>query len=178
MKYLKNYKQLNEEINIDLLHIDNKKEKTPNGDIKYSFKLYDYNFQIIFEKYNFIKEYNEYGYTDEITENIICDIWTRDFLTIEKDLKNLNISNVSSVKIYGVINKITEDFINEYSPSILSISHTTESRYKINSLFMDKLNINGYKWVKMTNKMLPNNPKTIIYKKEFEEQIKDYLKQY
>jgi hypothetical protein len=53
----------------------------------------------------------------------------------------LNISAKSAIDIYSYVAKITEDFLNEYNPDILMMTHTSKSRFNINWKFMENLNI-------------------------------------
>lgn len=181
MNHIKTYNEVKltlEEINIELIPIEYKKDISSKK-ITYSFSIYDFNFSVVFNKYYFIEEKEMYYFSsykdDEKIE--ICDYWTRDFHTSEKDFDTLNISNISAIKIFGIVNKIMNDFINDYNPSILQIMHISESRYKINSLFLDKLDIESYSFMKIENKKLPNNPRTLIFKENLYNYMKIYKSQ-
>lgn len=175
MKILKTF----EELSIDIPSEIEYEKSVQYNKIEYTFLMYGFEFKVYFKKNYFYVEDSIYkfgNYPDD--SDLICDYWTRDFETSENGFDTLNISNTSSLKIFGYVNKITEDFINEYSPSILQILHISQSRYRINKLFLDKLNIKFYKFIKRENFRFPNNPITLIFKENLYEYIDKYNKQH
>jgi hypothetical protein len=49
------------------------------------------------------------------------------FIQLKKGFGTLNISAKSAIDIYSYVAKITEDFLNEYNPDILMMTHTSKS---------------------------------------------------
>lgn len=172
MKYIRRF---NEELKTDLVSVDYEKEEMYN-EVDYRFNLLGYYFTVTFTKKSLLLKDNEVYFGtkyDDIPE--ICDFWVREFKTDESDFETLNISSTSPLTIFGAVSKITEDFINEYSPSVIKILHITSSRYRVNLLFMNKLNIDGnYRFTKMENKFDINQPSTLIYKNEFSDYIERF----
>lgn len=151
MKYLKRF---NEELTSNLIPCEYELKKQDNL-ISYLFKFGGYNFILGFSKY-----------TGQKSEE--CSIWSRNFETRESEFDSLNISNTSALKIYGMISYLTEIFIEDYNPDIIEILHTTESRFRINKIFINKIG-NDY----LKKKVVFNHSdgfkviKTVLIKEEF-----------
>jgi hypothetical protein len=142
MKYIKTFEELTIE-EIDYPYTKEEYHKI----IYYNFNIFGYNFLVTFSKSN------KPG----------IKIVYRNFETEEKGFGTLNISNTSSLKIYSIITKITSDYIKEYNPDLIEISHTTNNRYRLNKLFLQKTDIDGYESFGLYYKNI-DKYKTIILK--------------
>ena len=139
--------KINEEHNIPYTKLE-----TSIG-VKYRFKIDDIILNVRFDHYRFFKEFKYY-----------C----RSYDTLEEnsDLQPYALINKNPYAVLETVNKITQDFINEYKPDVISIQHLTKNgeRLKWNTLnqrakanYKYLKNIEGYKLNYFTSDYVDTN---------------------
>jgi hypothetical protein len=119
-------------------------------------------------------DFGDYTYLCEFSK-LSGDIWRRDFHTMEEGFGTINQGSKTALDTYAYITQITEDFINSYTPNLVVMFHTTESRFNINWKFVQNMNINNYQIKSVKNPPFNNDIKTVIVKNGFEELINNDL---
>jgi hypothetical protein len=163
MKYLK----LFEELTFSPKKIFYTKDEGQST-ILYSFDYDVYSFMVEFTKCYLLKDDT---ISMEKSNDILSELWRRDFHTVEEGFGTLNISGKSAIDIYSYVAKITEDFLNEYSPDILMMTHTSKSRFNINWKFMENLNRSKDYLIKPINTFSLSS-KTIVIKNKVSDLLK------
>lgn len=139
-----------------------------NSTILYSFDYDEYSFLVEFTKCYLLKDDT---ISMEKSDDILSELCRRDFHTVEEGFGTLNISGKSAIDIYSYVAKITEDFLNEYNPDILMMTHTSKSRFNINWKFMENLNISKDYLIKPINTFSLSS-KTIVIKNKVSDLLK------